>query len=275
VTSPAGTGVMPEPIGYFQGRPVYDQGGQLVAGSNEPPADAGADGALGDGSTQEDQSTDDTGQGNGGADASGTSGGASEGSPKASSVDASSKDSDGGQQGSGSESGQDDLAGLRKALAAERQLRKDAEKSAATLRKQYASAEERAILEAKEAAAAEAVSKTRGPLVKALAAEALVAAGVNGSTTRLVGLLDLSKVDLDDDGVVVGLADQIEELKTEYPTLFQAASQGGRPTVPNANGGAGSRSGRQDQKPAAPKPWNVILAEQVHGAMDSGGVAAR
>ncbi len=51
---------------------------------------------------------------------------------------------------------------------------------------------------------------------------ALVEAGAKVSTTRLIKLLDLADVDLDDNGNVSGLADAIAELKEESPEFFKS-----------------------------------------------------
>jgi hypothetical protein len=193
-------------------------------------------------------------------------------------VDDSSSDAGSGQQGTGQEPGKGDgLENLRKALAAERTARKAADKALAEERRKSVSAEERAILEAKESAAAETETKVKGPLVRALAAAELRAANVQGPTARLVGLLDLDKIEIDDDGEAVGLTEQIETLKTEFPNLFQVPTASGRVPAGNANGGSGSRDGRkQDQGGGGkPKPWNEILADQVLGGTSGPGVSMR
>jgi hypothetical protein len=173
--------------------------------------------------------------------------------------------------------GETDLDRVRKALTAERASRKKLEKDMAALRRSHASAEERAILEAKEGAAAEREAEIRPPLLKALAAAELRAAGIQGAgAQRLVGLLDMDKVDVDDEGNLVGLDDQIAGLKEEFPNLF-AAPDNGRRTPPAANAGSGSRSGRKQDagEPAKPKPWYEQLADQVLNAQAPPGVGRR
>jgi len=165
----------------------------------------------------------------------------------------------------------DPNAGLKRALAAERQQRKDAERKLRDLERKHASAEERALLEARDQAAQVAREETRKPLVKALAAAKLEAAGVQSGTAKLLGLLDLDKVDVDDDGELVGIEDQIDELKETFPTLFASVAGGGT-KPPNANGGAGSRTGRKkdrdDQQPQ--RGFADILAAQVMGTAPPG-----
>ncbi|MHB2029474.1 MAG: phage scaffolding protein, partial [Acidimicrobiales bacterium] len=258
--------------------PIYEgPGGELNAGSVESATasgESGGSGGVGLGSVTEEDETETTGgedgSSSGGTSSSSSSSGSAEGSSSSSSVDDASSNTGSSQQGQGQGDRADDgLEGLKKALASERTARKAAEKEIRELRLKNASAEERAILEAKEAAAAETETKVKGPLVRALAAAELRAANVQGPTARLVGLLDLDKVEIDDDGEAVGLVEQIENLKAEFPNLFQiAAASGGRAPAGNSNGGSGAREGRTQDKggDSKPKPWNVVLAEQVLGA---------
>ncbi len=69
--------------------------------------------------------------------------------------------------------------------------------------------------------AAEASWKPR--VVKSAAKAALLSAGA-GKPERLLKLVDVDKCDVDEDGDVVGLEDQIDELREEYPELFEAKS---------------------------------------------------
>lgn len=170
----------------------------------------------------------------------------------------------------------DPNAGLKKALTAERTRARNLEREFKELQKKHATAEERQLLEAREQAAAEAEERIKGPLIKALAASELKGAGVQSGTARLVGLLDLDKIELGDDGELVGLSEQIDELKVEFPNLFAAATNGSvKP--PNVNSGSGNgrtkdRSG-EDQKP---KGFAQLLADQVTGAVPLGqGMAGR
>lgn len=79
--------------------------------------------------------------------------------------------------------------------------------------------------------------KTR--VIRAEARGALAGAGVEpGKVAKALRLLDMDEIDVDDEGEVDGLDDQIEELKEEFPELFapkhDAASHGRR--VPRVNG---------------------------------------
>jgi hypothetical protein len=172
----------------------------------------------------------------------------------------------------------DPAAGLKKALQAERTRARGLDKELKELRLKHASAEERVLLEAREQAAAEAAASTRTPLVKALAAMGLQAAGVQTGIEKLVGLLDLDKVELDEGGEVIGLSEQIDELKETFPGVFAVATGTAPPRVPNANGGAGAGTGRKKDREVeqTPKGFAQILADQVTGAQSPGiGMAHR
>jgi hypothetical protein len=272
-----------EPIGYFQGRPVYvGEDGQQYAGPAGPATGPNANGGASgnDDITETDEPSDDSGQGAGGAEGSGSEGDPAEGSSSTEGVDGASANSGGGKQGTGQGDGQADpeLGKLKSALVKEREARKAADRQLAELRKQHASTEERLVIEAKEQASAEAEERVKLPLVRALASAELRAANVQGPTARLVGLLDLSKVTLDDDGDAVGLTEQIDALREEFPNLFAAATaNGGRPRAGNVNGGSGSSNGRQQDKGGggAPKPWYEQLADQVLNPGTASGVAMR
>lgn len=64
--------------------------------------------------------------------------------------------------------------------------------------------------------------KFRDIAVNKEAALALTEAGAKVSTKRLIKLLDLQDVDIDDSGNVSGLADAIAELKEESPEFFKS-----------------------------------------------------
>lgn len=73
------------------------------------------------------------------------------------------------------------------------------------------------------AEATSAESKKWAPRIVASAAKAaLVAAGLTGAPDRMLKMIDHEDLDIDDDGEVSGLDEQIAELKTDYPELFTA-----------------------------------------------------
>ncbi len=71
------------------------------------------------------------------------------------------------------------------------------------------------------AAKAEARAESDGRIRKTAARSELKAAGIPAEqVNRLVGMLDLDSLDVDDDGEVDGLDEAIEELKADWPQLF-------------------------------------------------------
>jgi hypothetical protein len=243
------------------GQPIF-----LIAGG--APGDDEGDGDGSDDDATDDASGDGDGdQGDGGADDAGTGDADGQKGDAAGKKPPAAKQT---RQPAAQQDADDPAAGLKKALAAERAKAKGLDKELKELRLKHASTEERQLLEAREQAATEAEARVKEPLVRALAASELRAAGVQTGTAKLVGLLDLSKVELDDDGDPIGLTEQIDELREEFPNLFAAAGAG-RP--PNVNGGAGSKGGRRkdkDGEPDKPKSFAQILADQVTGAAPAG-----
>jgi hypothetical protein len=92
--------------------------------------------------------------------------------------------------------------------------------------------------EAEEAA----LAKAKPGLVRSAARDALRDAGLvvptgaksEAALARAFRLIDLEEVDVDEDGTVSGLEDQVRAVKRDYPELF--AKRGGR----NVDAGAGS-----------------------------------
>jgi hypothetical protein len=73
--------------------------------------------------------------------------------------------------------------------------------------------------------ATSAASKKWAPRIVASAAKAaLVAAGLTGAPDRVLKMIDHDD-DIDDDGEVSGLDEQIAELKADYPELFAAKTK--------------------------------------------------
>lgn len=92
------------------------------------------------------------------------------------------------------------------------------------LKKQNETDAEKAAREAEEAKLAafeEASNKYKPALVKNYIEKELVSAGVKpGKVARLVRLMDIEDISVDNDFNVVGVEEQIDELKEEYPELF-------------------------------------------------------
>lgn len=98
---------------------------------------------------------------------------------------------------------------------------------------------EKALREARE----EGEKRYRAPLVRAAARAALSEAGLGGSTDRVLRLLDLDALSVDDDGDVIGLDGEVARVKDEYPEFFPTDKP--KPRV---------RPTAADRKPAEEKP---------------------
>lgn len=93
--------------------------------------------------------------------------------------------------------------------------------------------------------AVEAAEKRLKPVaVRAAAKAAFLEAGLQGGSDRvakMAKLLDLDALEIDDDGEVTGLADQVAAVKADYPELFSQEKQPRAPRVsasdrPGTNG---------------------------------------
>jgi len=80
-------------------------------------------------------------------------------------------------------------------------------------------------------------------------------------------LIDLDGIDVDDDGEITGLTEQIEELKTDWPEFFKRQR-----AVPSKSGGGSGQNGTPagnvdtaDKKAPAPEPkgWAEQVAEKL------------
>jgi hypothetical protein len=87
---------------------------------------------------------------------------------------------------------------------------------------------DKAITKAKAEAVEEAEKTWKPRLVKAHALAAFAAAGCK-TPERAARLLDLDSITFDDDGNPEGLDDQVEELKTDMPELFDKPRGRGAP----------------------------------------------
>lgn len=93
----------------------------------------------------------------------------------------------------------------------------------------------------------------------------LADAGWNGQRLNsLMKLIDLDEVEVESDGEVTGLSEQIEAIKAEWPEFFKrqrsnAATGAG---VSGQNGVAAAKVEAADKKPPAPEPkdWAQVLA---------------
>lgn len=79
--------------------------------------------------------------------------------------------------------------------------------------------EEKEELEAKLAEGQEALQKYSGSLLKQKVSEKLNENGINDAS-RVLKFIDMSQIDLDDDFNVLGFEDQLEQLKSDLPEIF-------------------------------------------------------
>ena len=97
--------------------------------------------------------------------------------------------------------------------------------------------QQKAIKEAQDKAEAEANARANERIKLAEARSALAQARIVNPKDRTLNLLDLSKVDVDEEGNVSGLDQAVEALKSDYPNLVQGAntdpSIGNRPPENN------------------------------------------
>lgn len=161
---------------------------------------------------------------------------------------------------------EDPAAGLKSALQKERTARKDAEKRERELKRQLddhgKSADEKALDDARREAAAEATSKAHKLLV---AAEFRSAAAKRVKDPRIAAkLVDLTEIDVDDDGVVDadGITAALDALLEEYPDLAPSRFNG------TADQGGVGKSGKPSQLTA--DDLSTMSPEQVVAARKEG-----
>lgn len=90
--------------------------------------------------------------------------------------------------------------------------------------KDVSKAIERARLDAENVATA----KYRGIIGRQAAKTAFMAAGLKGKPDGLLKLIDFDELEIEDDGEVTGLEDQVRQLKSDYPELFSRTRSGVR-----------------------------------------------
>jgi len=118
--------------------------------------------------------------------------------------------------------------------------------------------------EAVKAAIAEVSSKNQSKIAGVAARAALIEAGSPKSgASRLINMLDLDAIEIDDDGEVIGgLDDQVEGLKAEFPQLF--VTDTGKKTPKRTPVTRAAAAGRQDPAPEF-KSTAERMAAQIMG----------
>lgn len=115
----------------------------------------------------------------------------------------------------------------------------------------------------REAAKAEAKAEADTRIKRSEAKAALVAAGVSREVAAdLIGFVKLDDLDLDDDGEVEGLEEEIERIQKKYPTFF--AKHAGRRRRESVAGGA-------DRGGEGARPKKPLTASERQAALLTGG----
>lgn len=168
----------------------------------------------------------------------------------------------------------DDITKLSGALEKERaaaktaraQIRELTAQLRAATKKPSTDEAETALEAAREEAAAAAEQKLKPVVVNAAAKAALLAAGLNatGDTTikKLLRTLDLADIDIDPDGEISGLDDQIDGIKEAFPELFKKdePAPASRIRAPRLDAAG------KNNTPPAPKTTGERYAEQILGS---------
>lgn len=137
---------------------------------------------------------------------------------------------------------------------------REAEEALAKLRADAASTGETIAKAEAEAAIAKARAEGEGaykPVVVRLAAKAeLLAAGAQpGKVARLLKMIDVGEVEVDEDGDV-DVSDQVAELKADLPELFAPTVAPAAPRPPKGSARKAGGTGSGDEK-VKPKPKNA------------------
>lgn len=146
-----------------------------------------------------------------------------------------------------------DRDALKKALAAERKQHREAANKLTALEAEKLTGTDKEWADK----LANAEASAAGRIKKLAARTELSAAGLQGKADRLVSLLDLSEVDVDAEGVVTGLDEQIKSLKAEFPGLFGEAKTAA-PNVGQLNLG-NPKAGPKKEQTFAEKLGNQLF----------------
>ena len=104
----------------------------------------------------------------------------------------------------------------KKALERERSARKEAERELRKLKREGEGEAERAQRDAVE----EVEQRYQGVIARAAFRAELAEAGLKKGQEKMLRLLDLEDVTVEEDGTVEGVADQVKALRAEFPELF-------------------------------------------------------
>ena len=115
---------------------------------------------------------------------------------------------------------------------------------------------------AKQAVRDEESAKYKARIVKSEAKGKLLAAGAEGDVTRLIKMIDLDDVEVDDDGEIDGLDDQIDELKEGFPQLFATGGKKTPKADPRTRDGAADRTPPKKAESSAEKIARLMMSGQ-------------
>lgn len=201
----------------------------VLGGAPEDNEDTGID----DGGQDEDTDDEDTGTGDDSGD---------------DSTDDEDTDDTGKASGNDTVSRAELNKAIRERQRAKERLRKK-EQELEELRKASEGAEEKAAREAREEAVRTAEAKLKPIAIRAALLEAGVKPGKIKGATRL---LELGEIDVDEDGDVLGLEEQLEELREDWPELF-APAPSEKPEKPRRRSPGSRSADGADKKPEKPK----------------------
>lgn len=165
-------------------------------------------------------------------------------------------DDDGGDDGDdeGDDEGDDYKPPTRKEWAATQAALKKANAEAKKRRLAAKKAAEEAAdddgEDKSEKARAETEAKWKPRVIKQGAKAALAAAGAM-KAERLFGLLDLDALDVDDDGDIEGLEDEVDRLKEDFPELFRRPRTGKIETGDRSGGRTAGKARSATERQAA------------------------
>lgn len=117
-----------------------------------------------------------------------------------------------------------------------------------------------------ERAVARTEARYKPALARSAAQAALTTAGWSGTATELtraLKMIDLDEVDVDSDGNVTGIADQVEAMKADIPSWFKADE---KPAAERRRGAAEVDGGDRQTKTAAAPNWLERVDRQMTGA---------
>lgn len=104
----------------------------------------------------------------------------------------------------------------------------------------------------------ETAAKYKAPLVRTASRAAFQEAGLvlpatksqrDAAFNRVMKLIDLDEIDVDDDGSISGVEDQVKAIKRDYPELF--TKKGGKAI--DAGAGSGANAGQEPRTKSADK----------------------